>query len=539
MIPLIPLLSLSIPIALSFTWQYFLAGLAFCIIILLLRLIAVTHKVSRQMEHKEATEAKLEVYSRIDHDLRTPLTMITAPLENLKQNPGGQSISDDVHKISQGARLLQDRIDQILELRSVQIGDATLHTAYGDIARFVIEVAKLYSVISPEISDRLHINCEAGPLLTSFDPEKMRRILNILLNQTFRQAGKAGEIYLDVAQTDSNAEIRITRKPEPGKEISLRNYTHTARLANKEAQIEMGIVNEYIRLHDGSITTGGDAASGLFFSFEIPLRGKSPAVQKDIRRSDADENAAETPVILNVEDNPDFRSFITTCLSDRYSVVEAENGKEALDLIFKKHFDLVLSDVVMPVMDGRELCKAIRSDLRFSKIPVILLSAVPGKECELENIKAGADDCLEKPFDIETLRVKIERILQRRPEDAKDDKRPGQKMMSRLDRELLARIDAEIEDNLVNSEYTIEELCSSLNISRSGLYKKLMALTGSSPLEYIRIKRIQKGRAMLESGETSVSQIAWSVGFSPKQFSKYFKDSYGCLPSEYIHHLLK
>ena len=112
-------------------------------------------------------------------------------------------------------------------------------------------------------------------------------------------------------------------------------------------------------------------------------------------------------------------------------------------------------------------------------------------------------------------------------------------MMSRLDRELLARIDAEIEDNLVNSEYTIEELCSSLNISRSGLYKKLMALTGSSPLEYIRIKRIQKGRAMLESGETSVSQIAWSVGFSPKQFSKYFKDAYGCLPSEYIHHLLK
>jgi AraC-like DNA-binding protein len=165
-----------------------------------------------------------------------------------------------------------------------------------------------------------------------------------------------------------------------------------------------------------------------------------------------------------------------------------------------------------------------------------MLTTVQGEEAGLENLKAGADDSLEKPFNIESLVIRIERLLNRKRPLLTDTDISGHRI-SRQDREFLDRVKAEIEENLQESEYTIESLCSSMGVSRSGLYKKMMQLTGKSPIEFIRILRLEKGREMLENGETSVSQIAWSVGFSPKQFSKHFKDEYGCLPSEYIHSL--
>ena len=245
--------------------------------------------------------------------------------------------------------------------------------------------------------------------------------------------------------------------------------------------------------------------------------------------------------ILIIEDNLPFRQFLKSSLSDKYKVYEAGNGKAALESLEKHSIDIVISDVMMPVMDGLELCREVKNDIRYSHIPVILLTAIQNKEMTVQGLRDGADEYISKPFDVEVLILKIEKILKRRQDNherfSDNTAKISELTVSRLDEDLMNRTLAAIEKNLTDSEYSIEDLSAEVGISRSGLYKKLMFITGKSPIEFIRTIKLKKGRDMLEAGETSVSQIAWSVGFSPKQFSKYFKDEYGCLPSEYLKHI--
>ena len=300
--------------------------------------------------------------------------------------------------------------------------------------------------------------------------------------------------------------------------------------------IGFDIIMEYVRRHNGEVTFSENDPSGNIYTLSFPIND-SMKPTKEMHDGNRLAERTGRPLILNVEDNPAFRYFVTENLSSRYDIVEAENGKEALELIADNSFDLILSDVVMPEMDGRELCRAVRRDIRYANTPIILLTTYQDEYADLENLQAGADDTIKKPFNIESLIIRMERLLKRKAPILTDTDASGRRM-SRADKELLERIVTEIEKNLQDSEYTIESLCDTLSISRSGLYKKMVLLTGKSPLEFIRLRRLEKGREMLENGETSVSQIAWNVGFSPKQFSKHFKDEFGCLPSEYIHSMI-
>lgn len=483
---------------------------------------------------RELNFAKLELLSQVDHDLHAPLTMISAPLDRLRNDPRGIPVQKELDEIRLGARILQDQIDQILEIKSLDRRGSVYHPSYGDLAKFVEETTGLYAVITPSVASGLTFDSD-GPAMTDFDPDKMRRIGFNLLGNAFANCQENPEVHVSVRRNGDNIDITVSDNGKTLPEKTQAKLKESFSLPiTKNESFGLNLAGDYVHMHGGFLSYQPGKPFGNFFTVSIPVKNtmmKTPDAT-DCKKT---EFVGERKHILNVEDNPDFRAFITGHLSDKYCVSEAGNGKEAAKIIENTAIDLVLSDVRMPEMDGRELCRWIRSDIRYSHIPVILLTAVHGKESELENLKAGADDSIEKPFDIETLLVRIERILKRKLEDR--SAAIPERRISRVDRELLDRVDAEIEENLQNSEYTIESLCSALSVSRSGLYKKLMALTGKSPLEYIRIKRLLKGRQMLESGETSVSQIAWSVGFSPKQFSRYFKDEYGCLPSEYIHHL--
>lgn len=514
-------------------WEVALAVMLLLSCMCLVLLLAMYGRERRQARLKEVNFAKIELLSRLDHDLKVPLMMITSSLDRIRRNGKGNRPSPEFEEIEHGAQLLQDGIDQLLEIKSADMGAPVYRPAYGDLSRFVQEVTALYSMVNPSFGATLSVDTGEVPLMTEFDARKMRRIIYNLLNELYSRCGKGTEVCVKVTDSEGNALISVSAGCDSlkgdGKALSkaLRSLGGT-----RSQGIGMKIVEDYVHLHGGSLLVSKDPKKGGF-TVVIPVRVPQweGVEETDGQRYDG---TGKVPHILNVEDNPVFRTFITGRLSERFEVTEAANGKDALEMIAGNAFDLVLSDVEMPGMDGRELCRAIRADIRYSHMPVILLTSVPGRESELENLQAGADDSIEKPFDIETLTVRIERVLQR---TGNMEEIPSGRRISRMDRELLDRIDAEIEKNMQDSEYTIENLCSSLNISRSGLYKKLMQLTGRSPLEYIRIKRLQVGRTMLESGENSVSQIAWSVGFSPKQFSKYFRDIYGCLPSEYIHHL--
>ena len=494
-----------------------------------------------EKEQRRLEEAQLQFFTNISHDLRTPLSMIIAPLERMMSREDGTLVSKELEQIDRNAKTLLDEIDQILDFKQLNGSAQTYRPTYGDIARFTAETSRTYTeIIQPEDAG-LVIDTGDEPIMTEFDRDKLRRILHNLLSNAFKYGGRDGKVSVTVSvrEEDGNAVIRVSDNgPGISDRAKTRIFDRFVREGGKTKAgngIGLNIVQEFVGMHGGTVSVSDNKPTGSIFTVCIPIRRES-APKKDSAPARTEAFAEGRPRILNVEDNHDFRTFITEKLSAFYDVKEAGNGLEALALIENEDFDMIVSDVVMPEMDGRALCKVIRSDIRHAGTPVILLSGVHGKEAELENLKAGADDTLEKPFDIETLLLRVENILKRR--SAGEGSATAQPWKgSREDRELLERIRKEIENHLQENDYSVEELSSSLNISRSVLYKRLVALTGKPPIEYIRSIRLSKGREMIENGETSVSQIAWSVGYTPKQFSRNFKAEYGCLPSEYLHHL--
>ena len=493
-----------------------------CLAAITFYLLLKTNRTRKQVEEerRQVDDAKLRFFTNVSHDLRSPLIMIISPLERLISENLGKPIAKELETVSRSAHLLMEEVDQILDFKQLSNVSPTLRPSYGDIARFCSEVCESYGSFAP--ADRCRLIAEIGPeeLLTDFDRDKVRRILFSIFKhiQDSTPEGSTAHIRISVTEQDSKAVIKIAGNGLADHSLN-DHYLH--------------IAQEYTRLHGGDFSVQDNAPSGTLFTVSIPVKpSMKPA--EDSAQSRVDNPGK--PLILNVENNPAFRHFITEHLSARYDIVEAKDGKEAMDLIATNSFALIICNLSMPGMDGRELCRAVRSDIRYARTPFIITTDKHGEAVTLENLKAGADESLEKPFNIDMLVAKIERILARTMPERTDVDAFGNRI-SKLDRELLDRINAEIEENLQDSEYTIESLCSKLRISRSGLYKKLISLTSKSPLEYMRDQRLEKGRIMLENGETSVSQIAWNVGFSPKQFSKHFKDVYGCLPSEYIHHL--
>ena len=514
------------------------------IIIILLVLLFLCGRRGRQArkrfekERLRINEAKLHFFTDISQDLRTPLAMIISPLDKIIGEHAGEPVSKELVPVLHNARILMDEIDRILDFKQLTNKVPEFHPSYGDIAKFTAEVCRSYATIMDKEGDSLTVEM-SGPVMTGFDRNQVRRILQCILGYAYKH-GRGEEplkIHVDIRQEEGKAVITIS---DNGKGLNEKTKQFIMDRLDKNDDwnvygytIGLDTIKEYVRRHNGEMAVSDNQPTGTISTFSIPINDEMKPV-KEAHDDSRPTRRAGRPLILNVEDNPAFRYFVTENLSPRYDIVEAENGKEALELIADNSFDLILSDVVMPEMDGRELCRAVRSDIRYANTPIVLLTTYQDEYADLENLQAGADETIKKPFNIESLIIRIERLLKRKTPILTDTDASGRRM-SRADKELLERIITEIEKNLQDSEYTIESLCDTLSISRSGLYKKMVILTGKSPLEFIRLRRLEKGREMLENGETSVSQIAWNVGFSPKQFSKHFKDEYGCLPSEYIH----
>ena len=519
---------------------YILCGLLLlCIILYLLHLYGLRKSRQRlEAERQRMNDLKLRVFTNLSHDLRTPMSMIITPLDQIMREHAGEPVAQELEKVLRSAHVLMDEIDQLLDFKQLKLKNASFHPAYGDIAAFTSEVCKSYRDIVGKDGDSLIVDESSGPVMTGFDREQMKRILYNIIGNAFkyRRREETVSVRVSVTEEDDSAVIRIS---DNGKGISDKAKQHLFERFFKEDTEEatgnglgLNIAREFVKQHDGEITVGDNTPSGCVFTVRIPLNSEMKPKYPDGKRAER----TGRPFILNVEENPEFRLYVCEHLSLKYDVVNASSGNEALELVKHNDFNLIICDQSLPDLDGREFCRALRADIRYANTPIIILTTAHGEEASLENLRAGADDTLEKPVATESLILRIERLLKRKGALIGYTDAAGHKI-SRADRELLDRITAEIEENLQESEYTIEALCSTLGMSRSGLYKKMMALIGKSPLEYIRILRLEKGREMLENGETSVSQIAWSIGFSPKQFSKHFKDEYGCLPSEYIHSL--
>lgn len=499
-------------------------------------------------EKMELDEMRMQFFTNVGHDLRTPLTMIITPLSRLIRESKGTPMEEDLKMISKSADVLKDEINQLLDFKKLGRADLSVNPTYGDICRFVSEVSETFSSFFSDGSIKLVTNMPDEHIMMDFDKDKVQRILRNLLSNSFKYSEPGANVTVSVERSGDTALISVA---DTGRGISDENkeriferfYQAGASGKYVGSGIGLNIVREYAALHGGTVSVADNAPQGSIFTVTLPIteftRPETPAADLDTEEMEAEP---DRPRILLVEDNELFRLFLYRSLADANTVVEAGDGQAALDQLATRTFDIVISDVMMPVMDGLELCRTIKNDIRYSHIPVILLTAIQNEEVLVRSLKEGADEYISKPFDIEVLLLKIQKILSwsqenRRKWSEESTLRASQIAVSRIDKELMERVTLAVENNMANTEFSIEELTQELGISRSRLYKKLTSITGKSPIEFIRVLRLKKAKQLLEEGETSVSQIAWSVGFSPKQFSKYFKDEYGCLPSEYIHHL--
>ena len=384
-------------------------------------------------------------------------------------------------------------------------------------------------------------------------------MLNLLSNAIkYNRENGSVTVKVDTVQTDDNEQICI-RIADTGigvkdenKEKIFERFFQEQHCATTYVGSGIGlhIVKEYVTLHGGTIEVKDNVPQGSVFIVSLPVNRDKTETQTEtemhtkaespIEELPTTDNGKEKNKILIVEDNDDFRRFLINCLKNHYQVFDAPNGQKALDMLSRQPVQIVISDVMMPVMDGMELCRNIKTDIRYSHIPIILLTARTAEEHILSGLKEGADDYITKPFNLEILLLRIQKLLkwtENNHEKFKTiDISPSEITVSTLDEQLIEKAIQAVEENMDNSEFSVEELGNYVGMSRGHLYKKLTLITGKSPIEFIRILRIKRGRQLLEQGQTSISQVAYQIGLSPKQFAKYFKEEFGCLPSEYEKH---
>ena len=514
----------------------------------------------REMEiiqQHEMDEAKMRFFTNVSHDLRTPLSLIIIPLEKLLSSNLEKGVKEELELIHRNSETLLNEVNQLLDFRKLDQQKTQLMLSHGNLSDFVKEVCGSFipQAVKKGINIRLHIN--ETKMDMDFDRNKIQRILLNLLSNAVKYNYENGEVIVALdkitANGTENAQIQVADtgigiKDENKDKIFDRffqeQHSTTTYIGNG---IGLHIVKEYVTMHHGTITVENHIPQGTIFTITLPVThnyavNDEKQDEAEIREKAVDEVSDTTDThktsLLIVEDNDDFRNFLINCLKGTYQVFDAPNGKEALEILAHQSIQIVISDVMMPEMDGMELCRKIKTDIRYSHIPVILLTARTADEHELSGLKEGADDYITKPFNLEILLLRIQKILKWTKNNHEKfktiDISPSEITVSSLDEQLIEKAIRAVEENMDNSEFSVEELSSYVGMSRGHLYKKLIMITGKSPLEFIRILRVKRGKQLLEQSQLNVSQIAYQIGLSPKQFTKYFKEEFGYVPSEYI-----
>ena len=452
-------------------------------------------KLAKKNEER-LNELKFKFFTNISHEFRTPLTLIITPLEALLQEIKGTPIEQKLRSVYKHSIDLMHLVNQLLDFRRLELAGEKLHLTYGNISEFLQQFVPMFeklaqlkqidfSVESPETDDFLY-----------FDNAKLHKVITNLLSNAFKFTPAGGEIKVVSYKQGERFFIEVVDSGVgiPKNELPLIfNRYYQGSNAQEGSGIGLHLVKEYMELHQGSIVVESESGVKTMFRLELPMTlGPISAETKETVLNDT-----PVPVIrgantlLVVEDNEELRNFLVTELRKYYLVLEAANGQEAQKMAFSESPDLIVSDVMMPVMDGLELCQRIKSDVRTSHIPVILLTAKVTEEQKLSGFQSGADEYIAKPFSLEMLLLRIQQLIEQQERrkgnfSGKIEVNPSEITISSLDEQLLQKALDAVERNMGNPDYSVQQLSSELGMDRSVLYKKLQSLTDLSPLEFIR-----------------------------------------------------
>ena len=506
-----------------------------------------------QMAHEhelKINEMKLMFFTNISHDLRTPLTLIITPLQALLKDIRDDSLKKTLEIMFKNAQQLLSLINSLLDFRKLDVGAEVLHLNPGNIADLVREIYSSFTVYATERKINFILNSSHENLWLEYDQDKIHKSIVNLLSNAFKYTTNGGIVKLDLYTNETDVCVSVSDtgigiSDEDKKMVFNRFYQTAHNLRKTGSGIGLHIVSEYIKLHKGSIDIADNMPSGCIFTLRFPLIETSTVsvnTENDYveEYQEHEEIFPKKPVLLFVDDNQDLCEFIHCNLMNDYLVLIANDGQEALVLLKQNDVNIVVSDIMMPVIDGIELCKQIKTNIEWSHIPVILLTAKTADEHKIEGLENGADDYITKPFNLDILNLRILKFFEWSLKSHKTFKQklevnPHEITITTLDEKLIEKAIDIVEKNISDTEFSVEILGEALGLSRGHLYRKLMAITGKGPAEFIRLVRLKRGKQLLEKSQLQISEIAYQVGFSSRnRFTIKFREEFGMSPTEYI-----
>ena len=517
----------------------------------------------QSLNKQELNEERLRFYTNITHELRTPLTLILGPLEDLLSDATlSPKHANKISIIHDSATRLLNLINRILEFRKTETQNRKLSVAKGDLGQLVQEVGLRYKELNPNNKVNYHIHIETEDTEIFYDADMITIILDNLMSNAAKYTSE-GDITLSLRSVEENqikyTEISVSDTghgidAEALPHIFDRYYQAKSKYQASGSGIGLALVKGLSELHEGILKVESTVDTGTTFTLRLLTENTYPNAihaQHDMEKKpmDAEETTITDtptenhPIVLVVEDNADIREYIRSSFTDIYEVITAKDGKEGWELAQVRIPNIIVSDIMMPVMDGIELCKRIKEDMRTSHIPVILLTAKDSLQDKEEGYASGADSYLTKPFSAKLLHSRINNLLETRKKIASllalADTQPKQESavssLNKLDNEFLQKITQIIEENLEMEKMDIAFIADKMCMSHSTLYRKIKGLTDMSANEFIRKVKMRKGVELLMSGQYTISEIAYMIGFSSvAYFRQCFKDEYGMSPSDYV-----
>lgn len=527
-------------------WATTFAKIAYVLVLIAAILIGIKfykkrERISRQRQQDVAVQQeKSKFITNISHDLRTPLTLILTPLQSIIPNVENTQLKTDLKHIENSAELLLDTVNQLLEFRRIDEAGETLHLNLFDSLSFIAELSANYIHLAKEKSIDFHIDVDDRPAEIWMDKKKVVRIIMNLLSNAikFTPAGGIVAISATLNKDTGNVEIRVTDSGVGIAAIELdkifdRFYQSDNQDFSNSSGTGIGlyVVRYYAELHGGYADVVSE--QGQETTFTVMLNVASREEPEKVSEQSGKKS------VLVVEDQEVFRSYLKRALESQYHVMVASNGVKALKNAIDARPDLIITDMMLPGMSGTVLCREVRKNIQISHTPIIMLTARSSDEAKFEGYESGADAYLVKPFDLELLKLRIRKLLQ-----LFDDRRKlfnttteieAENIASNpLDKDLLERALQCVNENLSNPDYSVEKFSADMYMDRTGLYRKLLALTGQSPVNFIRTIRLNKAAALLDDKVLSVAKIAEEVGFNGvSYFSKCFQEKFGKSPKQY------
>lgn len=508
-------------------------------------------------KEKELYNAKIQFFTFITHEIRTPLTLIKAPLERIiRSDDGNESTRQNLQTIEKNTQRLLDLSNQLLDFRKTEHKGFKLNFVKTNIS------LTLDNIITPFLpafqNEQKSFSCDIPDkhFFAYIDRDAFTKIITNLLTNALKYSADYISLKTVFPQEgDQTFQVIVTNNgylvPEKERENIFMPFYRLKETENIQGSgIGLSLSRTLAQFHDGSLIYQATAESLNQFVLTLPVKQNEYSFDLTEEESNTHKTTGKTavkmslrPVILIVEDQPDMRKFIADELHAEYDILEAENGKEALSILKENGVNLIISDIMMPVMDGFEFCNAVKNDVDFSHIPLILLTAQHNLQSRLTGLNQGADAYMEKPFSLEHLSAQIENLLKnreilRKAYLEKPLTPPTSLASSPVDNLFLQQLNTFIEKNLTNEHLSVDMIASEMNMSSSSLYRKVKGLSDLSPVDFIRLARLKKAVQLMQTGEKRISEIAFSVGFSsPAYFSTSFQKQYGKSPSEFMKEL--